>query len=1121
MNTDNSIASAKSILKRFFTEKPIDEQPKPSSGTMNSMILGTAYLASNQAIDALPIDDDKKKLLKTLFHGLVFAGIGGTVLMSKDAQAFLAEIRSGVMKKAILNKWDSYRIENEIRKTTGEALNSGEGKSFSEKDIQAMREANRTTELHKEVKRFTQEVKPHAEKLKQAVVEEKSPATKTVVEGTGETKVRGLAKTTEAKAIVSDITKSIESLPEYNVLKNAPQIEVAANMIANDFARAKRIALGEESSPETTLPGFIYKGLEDYAVKNNDIELIKELGKSPFLSKEATTAGQFIQSLRNQDPLSPVNAIKEVVKAREESFAGKKSKEIADNFSKQIKDLEKKLELKDEQIKKIEAEKSFKKIQREENYTTRKTKRVIKSATLDTEYADLVTAFVKTTGKLSAGFDPEQTAILIKMTRNRAQKGFVNAEKVVDDIYQNLADKVEGISKKDIRDAISGYGQTNKRTRTELAKTMNDLRQQMRIVSKIETIEGGEKIPKAVINKTTPSGELTNLKEELKTKLEESGIKEEESLSKSKERIRKSLDEINDKIARGDYAKNDDAPTPMDAEKSRLQRELKTMRTRWNEIRENLGETITTEEAKNIATLSKTASETKKKMEESSRRSLGEAPTDAEMEYGHARVAYAEYVDGLKDNAKKMTWEEFKSKPISSALKGITHIPGLTKSAKATLDNSGLFNQHIKTLATHPIIWQRNARKSFQDIYRVFGGRNVMGEIVADMVSRPNFDKYKEDKLAIATIEEAFPDSKLLEKIPYLGRAHHAANTAYTGLAYRNRMDLYDLYTKIAENSGHTETTGLGIGEIVNSLTGRGNLGGFEKSGNAMNVLLFAPRFIKSHWDVLTAHVANKDVTPFMKKQAAINLLKIIGGTATVMATANALMPGSAETDPRSSDFGSIKVGNTRFHFMGGMNSLITLAARLLTLSSKSTTTGEVNSLNSGKFGSQTGLDVLLNFGVGKLSPVAGLARDVLKGQTFGGQRLTVGGELQNLTTPLPITNAQELLNDPKSAPLVIGMIADALGIFTSTYSSDPALRSVNNVLLRADEEQLSREARGNFYGNLDTALKNGSITQEQYDKRAGQFEELQSIARPNEKDSPAARMQRKIRERLRPRVRN
>jgi len=52
----------------------------------------------------------------------------------------------------------------------------------------------------------------------------------------------------------------------------------------------------------------------------------------------------------------------------------------------------------------------------------------------------------------------------------------------------------------------------------------------------------------------------------------------------------------------------------------------------------------------------------------------------------------------------------------------------------------------------------------------------------------------------------------------------------------------------------------------------------------------------------------------------------------------------------------------------------------------------------------------------------------------FSGNPVTVGGELSNAFTPLPITNYLELKNDPNSAPTLLGLIADALGIGVNTY---------------------------------------------------------------------------------------
>jgi hypothetical protein len=117
------------------------------------------------------------------------------------------------------------------------------------------------------------------------------------------------------------------------------------------------------------------------------------------------------------------------------------------------------------------------------------------------------------------------------------------------------------------------------------------------------------------------------------------------------------------------------------------------------------------------------------------------------------------------------------------------------------------------------------------------------------------------------------------------------------------------------------------------------------------------------------------------------------------------------------------------------MGSLLTLAARLVTMSSKSSTTGKVSPLNSGKFGARTGTDVVYNFFENKLSPAASLVKDLLKGHDFEGQPITIQGELSNLLTPLPITNTAELASNPNAANIVLATIADALGISVNTYS--------------------------------------------------------------------------------------
>lgn len=292
-------------------------------------------------------------------------------------------------------------------------------------------------------------------------------------------------------------------------------------------------------------------------------------------------------------------------------------------------------------------------------------------------------------------------------------------------------------------------------------------------------------------------------------------------------------------------------------------------------------------------------------------------------------------------------------------------------------------------------------------------------------------------KLAVGNLEEAFPTT-LPEKIPLFGRAYKASEVAYTTFVQKTRADVFDKYLQIAEKSGVNTNDPKeleSIGRLVNSLTGRGNIGKLEPIADSVNSVFFSPRFVKSNIDTLTQVVTGGKGSNFVRKQAAVNLVKIISGTASILAVANALKPGSVELDPRSSDFGKIRIGDTRFDVTGGSGSLLTLAARVAEQSSKSSTTGKVTVLGSGAFGAKTGLDVVTNFFENKLSPAAGIVRDILKGQDFNGNKVTASNEIKNAFTPMGVQTFMEAKSDPNSANLLATLLADGLGISANTYA--------------------------------------------------------------------------------------
>lgn len=466
-----------------------------------------------------------------------------------------------------------------------------------------------------------------------------------------------------------------------------------------------------------------------------------------------------------------------------------------------------------------------------------------------------------------------------------------------------------------------------------------------------------------------------------------------------------------------------------------------------------LGVGVSLDEAQKILELSNEvkANESKK----------GDEDFDTRMEYGRAVVELQDYVNDLKNTANKTTLQDFTRRPIQTLAKGLVKAPGFTKALQSSLDNSALLRQGYRTLWAHPGIWAKNATQTFIDIAKTIGGKAVEKEVQADILSRPNVELYRKSKLDVGTREEAFPTS-IPEKIPGLGRLFKASENAYTGFLHRTRADVFDKYIEIAQKNDVELTNQelINIGRLVNALTGRGNLGKLERAAETTNVLFFSPRNVKAHVDTLTqwatggatigeiAEGTNKG-SNFVRKQAAINLMKTITGTAGVLALANALMPGSVEKDPRSPDFGKIRVGKTRFDVTGGSGSLFVLASRLASGATKSSTSGNIKDLDGSKFGGQSRFDITVDFLNNKTAPMAREIIDMMKGQTFDGHKPfsltdtnTYAPTAGRLITPLPVKNAIENWNAPGSAPFLLTTIADGLGVGTQTYKDRPKTKS-------------------------------------------------------------------------------
>ena len=507
-----------------------------------------------------------------------------------------------------------------------------------------------------------------------------------------------------------------------------------------------------------------------------------------------------------------------------------------------------------------------------------------------------------------------------------------------------------------------------------------------------------------------------------------------------------------------------------------------------------LGTAVTSDEAANITELARTATVNKAAMEAGPRRGTLDRPTATEMDYGRAHVAFNNYVSGLKADAEKRTVREriadALDRPGVAAIDALKVIGGTAKSISSSIDNSFIGRQGIQMFfkglaetATFPItrrgprslaIWGRTFNRSFKAIWDTFKGRPVMNELKAEIISDPQYDLLVRARVAIGTVEEEFPVT-WPERVPIIGKFFEASDNAFTAAAYYMRYQAGKALLDIAEKTGvdlNSRKELESIGKVVNSLTARGDVGKSQKPG-LVNAFIWSPRMIKAQFDILTAHVFDRKITPFARKQAALNLLQIASGTALVLAIAALIDPDSVEWDPRSSDFGKIKVGNTRFT-VNPITTMTTLGSRLgvvvynallggETPATKSATTGKLRQ-TSNKIGQQSGLDIVYNFVENKTAPAAGIVLNLLRGESRQTRKPpTVASEAVGAFTPLSIRNVFELQADQENADsrmdaalLLMGAIADGVGISVNTFSKFQGLtkQDVTEELEQAENRE-------------------------------------------------------------------
>lgn len=162
------------------------------------------------------------------------------------------------------------------------------------------------------------------------------------LEGTGAVKESGLSQSVEAAAIHKGLVDDLGDLPSYKTRDMAEIAKQVDAFITKDPELAKKIALGEAPEQDGLRAQELFTGLKIKAEKEGDVNALRDLALSDKASTMATELGQRVKALDSRSEDSPIEAIKEVKKAREDALVKKsKSKNIESQKKEIIKEIKK------------------------------------------------------------------------------------------------------------------------------------------------------------------------------------------------------------------------------------------------------------------------------------------------------------------------------------------------------------------------------------------------------------------------------------------------------------------------------------------------------------------------------------------------------------------------------------------------------------------------------------------------------------------------------------------------------------------------------------------------------------------------------------------------------------
>ena len=452
-------------------------------------------------------------------------------------------------------------------------------------------------------------------------------------------------------------------------------------------------------------------------------------------------------------------------------------------------------------------------------------------------------------------------------------------------------------------------------------------------------------------------------------------------------------------------------------------------------------------------------------------------------------------------------------------LSGISKVAGNVKSLKASVDFS-----FLRQLQSTAYVDFNSFKKALKAGYKAwFESPKGVETMLADLLTRPNAlnGNYDSFNIEVGIKEEAFPESWVSEKLGesklnLLRRSDAAFNVAMQTA----RANLFDWMWERSNGDVKLLKTQK-IGDAINTITGRGKVpllvSKDEVQNKLINNMLFAPKWLASRIQTLTdlryVGQIGKLTPQGIRARSAVGNVIMLGVLTSLLKAIAWGLDDEDERDwweflqsafePRSTEFGKIKVGSTRFDLSTGTSGLITLFSRLLS--------GETVT-SSGVKQDAKRWEVLGNFIKGKGSPfISNVLQLATNTDYFGEKRKwntagEIASNVMDFVAPISISGAYETIRNAElgktqgvdTYAAAAGVLADIVGVSANTWDkadkdmgkSDKAIKAEQRIAWATNSKPISSKLASNTVVMRDAPEDKAEQYQAEFAQRLGREED-------------------------------